>query len=154
MKKLLILIALTTTTVFATAQEVDLTLFYAPYGSASFETSVGKSQQAPTNVNATASEVFKGRVSMWHFRRFVFIEDLIRQSVSEDMKLHSFRIARRTKRFDPKVSQQVGCRLDLDIEQMIRDAKVGDQYYIYDVKVKCQEGDIHFFPYTAIAQVK
>jgi len=159
MKKLIIMILTVSVAISLRGQEVEVAFYYSNtndmYGSSAESYSpLLNASPAVRAKSESGNEVYRGSINAWQFRKFTIVEELIRRSTEEELQVHSFRIVRCTKRFDPKAKEQLGFRLDGEIAQMIREARSGDTYYIYEVRVKCPEGEVYNYPYTAVAQVK
>jgi hypothetical protein len=87
------------------------------------------------------------------FKSFGLYDVLIERMQEGDFKMHSFKLARESIRFDPVVLQSYGQNISTETQDLVFKAKNGDRYILYDVQVKCSNGETHKLNMVAVAQI-
>jgi len=96
---------------------------------------------------------YKDQMELSKFRQFGLYENLIEKIQEDDLKLHSFKLARESIRFDPVVLQSYGNSIDPEAQDLVLKAKNGDRYILYDIQVRCNTGEVYKLSMIAIAEI-
>jgi hypothetical protein len=154
MKTLALILTLAILSLNIQAQMAELTFFYhdenaAETYNAGFSNRFCTPKAPEVNVKTEVEAM-----ALWEFKKFGLYNALIEYIKAECVSVHSYKIVREAQRFDPEIHANYSGNIDFESLQMVRKAKDGDRYILYDIQVKNKDGLIYRIPLVALAQIK
>ncbi len=143
------------TTFFCTAQMVDIAFHYHQKTNHSgFDYNSLKHDHATPVIPKISVKSDPENMNIHDFRRFGLYDALLRTLKDECLSVHSYKLVKESTRFDPEVHQSYNGQIDDKSVELVRDAKDGDLYVLYDIQVKNASGVIYRIPLVAKANIK